>query len=45
MLIPIKSRAIMVGLVLQRATNVEYISSKIIDLLDAQQDYVDFFGV
>jgi hypothetical protein len=35
----------MVGLVLQRATNVEYISSKIIDLLDAQQDYVDFFGV
>jgi hypothetical protein len=45
MLIPIKSREIMVGLVLQRATNVEYISSKIIELLEAQQDYVGFHGV
>jgi hypothetical protein len=45
MLIPIKSRAIMVGLVLQRATNVEYISSKIVELLEAQHDYVDFYGV
>ena len=45
MLIPIKSREIMVGLVLQRATNVEYISSRIIELLEAQQDYVGFHGV
>jgi hypothetical protein len=45
MLIPIKSREIMVGLVLQRATNVEYISSKIIELLEALQDYVGFHGV
>jgi hypothetical protein len=44
MLIPIKSRGIMVGLVLQRATNVEYISSRIIEL-QAQQDYVGFYGV
>ena len=44
MLIPIRSRAIMVGLVLQRATNVEYISSRIIELLEAQQDYVGFHG-
>jgi hypothetical protein len=34
----------MVGLVLQRATNVEYISSRIIEL-QAQQDYVGFYGV
>jgi hypothetical protein len=45
MLIPIRSRAIMVGLVLQRATNVEYISSRIIELLEAQQDHVGFHGV
>lgn len=45
MLIPIRSRAIMVGLVLQRATNVEYISSRIIELLEAQEDYVGFHGV
>jgi hypothetical protein len=45
MLIPIKSREIMVGLVLQRATNVEYISSRIIELLEAHQDYVSFHGV
>lgn len=45
MLIPLRSRAIMVGLVLQRATNVEYISSRIIELLEAQQDYVGFHGV
>jgi len=45
MLIPIKSREIMVGLVLQRATNVEYISSRIIELLEAHQDYVGFHGV
>jgi hypothetical protein len=44
MLIPIKSRGIMVGLVLQRATNVEYISSRIIEL-QAQQDYIGFYGV
>jgi hypothetical protein len=44
MLIPIKSRGIMVGPVLQRATNVEYISSRIIEL-QAQQDYVGFYGV
>ena len=44
MLIPLRSRAIMVGLVLQRATNVEYISSRIIELLEAQQDYVGFHG-
>lgn len=45
MLIPIKSRGLMVGLVLQRATNVEYITSKIVDLLEAQQDYTGFYGV
>jgi hypothetical protein len=45
MLIPIRSRSIMVGLVLQRATNVEYISSRIIELLEAQQDHVGFHGV
>jgi hypothetical protein len=45
MLIPLRSRAIMVGLVLQRATNVEYISSRIRELLEAQQDYVGFHGV
>ena len=45
MLIPIKSRGIMVGLMLQRATNIEYISSRIIELLEAQQDYVGFHCV
>jgi hypothetical protein len=45
MLIPIKSRGIMVELVLQRATNIEYISSGIIELLEAQQDYIGFHCV
>ena len=34
MLIPIRSRKIMIGLVLQRSVNQEYLITKILDLLD-----------
>jgi hypothetical protein len=42
MLIPIRSRKIMIGLVLQRSVNQEYVITKILDLLDEEYDRHEF---
>jgi hypothetical protein len=42
MLIPIRSRKIMIGLVLQRSVNQEYLITKILDLLDEENDRHEF---
>jgi hypothetical protein len=42
MLIPIRSRKIMIGLVLQRSVNQEYLITKILDLLDEEDDRHEF---
>jgi hypothetical protein len=42
MLIPIRSRNIMIGLVLQRSVNQEYVISRILDLLDVENDKNEF---
>jgi hypothetical protein len=42
MLIPIRSRRIMIGLVLMRSANQEYVISKILDLLEEENDRNEF---
>jgi hypothetical protein len=42
MLIPIRSRRIMIGLVLMRSTNQEYVISRILDLLEEENDRNEF---
>jgi hypothetical protein len=42
MLIPIRSRQIMIGLVLMRSANQEYVISKILDLLEEENDKNEF---
>lgn len=42
MLIPIRSRQIMIGLVLMRSVNQEYVISRILDLLEEENDRNEF---
>jgi hypothetical protein len=42
MLIPIRSRQIMIGLVLMRSANQEYVITKILDLLEEENDRNEF---
>ena len=42
MLIPIRSRQIMIGLVLMRSANQEYVISRILDLLEEESDRNEF---